>query len=60
VAQVQPAGGFAWQVKANSGHVAVFNVEPSNGTDMADFFFTGGCETELPKVIGINGDIGSR
>ena len=56
VRQVYPAAGFAWQVKRNSGHVAVFNIEASAGTHSADFFFPGGCEIELPKAIGIDGD----
>jgi len=55
--QLHLRASFAWEVKENSGHVAVFNVEESEGTGKADFFFLGGCEMELPNAVGIDGDV---
>ncbi|PVF96445.1 DHS-like NAD/FAD-binding domain-containing protein [Serendipita vermifera] len=54
---VYPAAGFASEVKEREdgkGIVAVFNVENTDPDDIADFVFLGGCETELPKAIGVD------
>lgn len=57
IMQVQPAASFAWEVQRKGGKVAVFNVEASSGTSHADFFFEGGCEIELQRVLGINATV---
>lgn len=52
--QVQPAAGFAHEVKARGGKVAIFNVEytPDPEFDFKpDFLFLGPCEETLPKVL---------
>ncbi|KAI0095213.1 DHS-like NAD/FAD-binding domain-containing protein [Irpex rosettiformis] len=51
---VQPAAGFACEVKDHGGTVAVFNVEwnPDPEFDLnPDFLFLGPCEETLPKVL---------
>jgi NAD+-dependent protein deacetylase sirtuin 5 len=58
--QVQPAASFAYEVQErsdNPGKVAVFNLEESDGSEYADFLFLGECELELPKAIGVDGEI---
>lgn len=58
--QVQPAASFAYDIQGryeNPGKVAVFNLEESDGSEYADFLFLGGCESELPKAIGVDGEI---
>jgi NAD-dependent deacetylase sirtuin 5 len=55
--QVQPAAGFASQVKARGGKVAVFNTERSNGDEEADFLFIGKCEVTLPDILDVKADI---
>ena len=55
-----PAAGFAYEVQnreGDPGRVAVFNLEESDGSEDADFLFLGGCEIELPKALGIDGEI---
>ena len=32
--------------------MAVFNLEPSEGDERADFVFRGPCEVELPRALG--------
>uniref|UniRef100_A0A8H7Y6Z8 CCR4-Not complex 3'-5'-exoribonuclease subunit Ccr4 n=1 Tax=Psilocybe cubensis TaxID=181762 RepID=A0A8H7Y6Z8_PSICU len=54
---VQPAAGFASQVQGHSGKVAVFNLDRSNNDDKADFLFLGSCDTTLPEVLDVGGDI---
>lgn len=52
--QVQPAAGFAYEVKSHGGKVAVFNLEwtPDPEFDLEpDFLFLGPCEETLPKVL---------
>jgi NAD-dependent SIR2 family protein deacetylase len=49
--QVYPAAGFADQVAANGGKVAVFNLLRSDGDDEADFLFLGPCEETLPIAL---------
>jgi hypothetical protein len=58
--QVQPAASFAYDVHErsdNPGKVAVFNLEEEDGSEFADFLFLGGCESELPEAIGVDGKI---
>ncbi|EAU84564.2 sirtuin 5 [Coprinopsis cinerea okayama7 len=50
---VYPAAGYASEVSANGGKVAVFNYERTMGDDDADFLFLGGCEETLPKALGL-------
>jgi len=50
---VYPAAGYASEVKARGGLVAVFNLEKSRGDRDADFIFIGPCEAELPRVLGL-------
>ncbi|KAJ3557890.1 hypothetical protein NM688_g1225 [Phlebia brevispora] len=54
---VQPAAGFAKQVKDRGGKVAVFNAEPSAGDALADYLFLGKCEETLPEAMGVTEDI---
>jgi len=54
---VYPAAGFATQVKANGGKVAVFNLGRSAGDEEADFLFLGPCEEVLPDVLDVKADI---
>ena len=55
---MQPAAGFAKQVKDRGGKIAIFNVEPSPGDTLADFLFLGKCEEILPRALGVEfGDI---
>ena len=52
--QVQPAAGFAYEVKNHGGKVAVFNLKwaPDPEFDLEpDFLFLGPCEETLPKVL---------
>jgi NAD-dependent deacetylase sirtuin 5 len=46
-------------VQQNGGVVAVFNIEPSEGDEYADFLFVGPCETTLGEALGIEvpGDV---
>ncbi|KAF9534394.1 DHS-like NAD/FAD-binding domain-containing protein [Crepidotus variabilis] len=50
---VYPAAGYAHQVKANGGKVAVFNLEKTDGDRKSDFRFLGACEEILPKALGL-------
>jgi len=50
---VYPAAGFANEVKAKGGLVAIFNLERSRGDKMGDFLFLGPCEVELPRALGL-------
>jgi NAD+-dependent protein deacetylase sirtuin 5 len=49
--KVRPASTYAYRVKRRGGKVAVFNVEPSEGDDRADFVFREPCEVQLPRVF---------
>ena len=42
------------EVKARGGKVAIFNVERSNGDEIADFLFLGPCEETIPEALGVN------
>jgi NAD+-dependent protein deacetylase sirtuin 5 len=53
ISQVYPAAGYASEVKARGGLVAVLNLEKSRGDRDADFIFIGPCEAELPRVLGL-------
>ncbi|KZV84070.1 hypothetical protein EXIGLDRAFT_624787, partial [Exidia glandulosa HHB12029] len=48
--QVYPAAAFAAEV-AQHGKVAVFNLDRTEGDDIADFVFLGPCEITLPRVL---------
>lgn len=48
---VYPAAGYAYRVQRRNGHVAVFNLDPSEKDERADFVFRGGCEEILPHVF---------
>ncbi|KAG9120698.1 hypothetical protein FRC07_003700 [Ceratobasidium sp. 392] len=50
---VHPAATYAGTVKDRGGKVAIFNTEPSNGDQDADFLFLGPCEQTLPEVLGV-------
>ncbi|KAF4573502.1 hypothetical protein EYR40_003411 [Pleurotus pulmonarius] len=52
-AVVQPASKLGSRVKAHGGKVAVFNLEPSNHAEDADFLFLGPCEKRLEEVFAI-------
>ncbi|KDQ53340.1 hypothetical protein JAAARDRAFT_61372 [Jaapia argillacea MUCL 33604] len=54
---VQPAAGFASQVKARGGKVAVFNLERTKGDEVADYMFLGPCEQTLPEILDVQSDI---
>ncbi|KAF9475745.1 sirtuin [Pholiota conissans] len=56
---VQPASGFASQVKEHGGKVAIFNLERSNNDEAADFLFLGSCDETLPAAFGVKSDIES-
>ncbi|TFY83847.1 hypothetical protein EWM64_g174 [Hericium alpestre] len=48
---VYPAASYAYEVKANGGQVAVFNLDRSEGDEDADFLFLGPCEETLVQVL---------
>ncbi|KLO15663.1 DHS-like NAD/FAD-binding domain-containing protein [Schizopora paradoxa] len=50
---VYPAAGYAAEVQAHGGKVAVFNLERSAGDKKANFLFLGPCEETLPSCLGI-------
>ncbi|TDL29331.1 DHS-like NAD/FAD-binding domain-containing protein [Rickenella mellea] len=50
---VQPAASYAFEVKANGGKVAVFNLERSHGDSEADFLFLGPCSETLSEALGV-------
>ncbi|KAF7799997.1 hypothetical protein EIP86_011240 [Pleurotus ostreatoroseus] len=51
---VYPAAGYAEEVQANGGKVAVFNLDRSHGDEDADYLFLGPCETMLPQALTVN------
>jgi len=53
ISQVYPAAGYAGEVQAQGGLIAVFNLEKSRGDSDADFLFLGPCEVELPRILGL-------
>ncbi|KAJ3905764.1 DHS-like NAD/FAD-binding domain-containing protein [Lentinula edodes] len=49
---VQPAAGFAHEIKDHGGKVAIFSIENvKEQTELADFTFLGPCEVTLPNVL---------
>ncbi|KAF8068747.1 DHS-like NAD/FAD-binding domain-containing protein [Lyophyllum atratum] len=48
---VHPAAGYAYRVQRRNGHVAVFNLDPSEKDEKADSVFRGRCEEVLPHVF---------
>ncbi|KAI1789337.1 DHS-like NAD/FAD-binding domain-containing protein [Ganoderma leucocontextum] len=48
---VRPASTYAYRVQRHGGKVAVFNLDPSEKDEQADFVFRGSCETILPKIF---------
>jgi NAD-dependent deacetylase sirtuin 5 len=55
--QVYPAAGFASQVKARGGKVAIFNAGRTKGDEEADFLFLGNCDVTLPDILDVKADI---
>jgi len=51
---VYPAASYMHEVKRHGGKVAIFNVERSNGDEVADFLFLGPCEETIPVALGVN------
>lgn len=49
--QVRPASTYAYRVQRRGGKVAVFNLDPSEKDERADFVFPGGCEAILPLLF---------
>ncbi|PPQ71595.1 hypothetical protein CVT24_006455 [Panaeolus cyanescens] len=54
---VQPAAGFASQVRDHGGKVAIFNMEGPRADEGYDFIFVGSCEKVLPKVLDIESQV---
>jgi NAD+-dependent protein deacetylase sirtuin 5 len=52
--QVYPAASYASQVRSNGGKVAIFNSDPSENDEEADFLFQGPCEEMLPIALDMN------
>ncbi|KAI5897137.1 DHS-like NAD/FAD-binding domain-containing protein [Schizophyllum commune H4-8] len=50
-ATVRPASTYAYRVHRHGGTVAIFNREPSEADERADFRFRGGCEEVLPELF---------
>ncbi|KAI0728202.1 DHS-like NAD/FAD-binding domain-containing protein [Fomitopsis betulina] len=48
---VRPASTYAYRVQRRGGKVAVFNLDPSEKDERADFVFPGGCEAILPLLF---------
>ncbi|EPS97622.1 hypothetical protein FOMPIDRAFT_1128092 [Fomitopsis schrenkii] len=48
---VRPASTYAYRVQRHGGKVAVFNLDPSEKDELADFVFRGGCENILPALF---------
>ena len=55
-----PAAGYASEVKARGGKVAVFNVDRSDRDQKADFLFLGPCEETLPIALGLKFEDGDK
>ncbi|KAI5836250.1 DHS-like NAD/FAD-binding domain-containing protein [Schizophyllum commune Tattone D] len=50
-ATVRPASTYAYRVHRHGGTIAIFNKEPSEADERADFIFRGGCEEVLPELF---------
>ncbi|KAH9483745.1 NAD-dependent protein deacylase [Psilocybe cubensis] len=48
---VHPAAGYAFRVRRRHGHVAIFNLYPSEKDENASSLFRGACEDILPQVF---------
>ena len=48
---MRPASTYAYRVQRHGGKVAVFNLDPSEKDEQADFVFRGGCEVVLPSLF---------
>ncbi|KAH9941708.1 DHS-like NAD/FAD-binding domain-containing protein [Epithele typhae] len=48
---VLPASTFAYRVQRHGGKVAVFNLDPGERDERADFVFRGPCEKVLPDIF---------
>ncbi|KAI0070975.1 DHS-like NAD/FAD-binding domain-containing protein [Panus rudis PR-1116 ss-1] len=48
---VRPASTYACRVRRHGGKVAVFNLDPSEKDETADFVFRGACEDVLPQLF---------
>ncbi|KAM5530677.1 hypothetical protein V8D89_015649 [Ganoderma adspersum] len=48
---VRPASTYAYRVQRHGGKVAVFNLDPSEKDERADFVFRGPCEAVLPEIF---------
>ena len=48
---MKPASTYAYRVQRRHGHVAVFNLEPSDRDETATSVFPGKCEETLVKVL---------
>ena len=57
--QVQPASGFASQIKEHNGKVAIFDINPPNKHDDADFLFLGSCDVTLPEIFDLKTEVES-
>lgn len=42
-----------YRVQRHGGKVAVFDLDPSERNEGADFLFRGACEVELPRILGL-------
>ena len=42
---------MASQVKEHNGNVVIFNINPPNKSDEADFLFLGSCDVTLPEIF---------
>ncbi len=49
--KVRPASTYAYRVQRHGGKVAVFNLDPSEKDEKADFVFRGPCEVILPQLL---------
>ncbi|KAL1760197.1 DHS-like NAD/FAD-binding domain-containing protein [Schizophyllum commune] len=50
-ATVRPASTYAYRVHRHGGTVTIFNREPCEADERADFTFRGGCEEVLPELF---------
>ncbi|KAF9047654.1 sirtuin [Panaeolus papilionaceus] len=54
---VQPAAGFASQVREQGGKVAIFNMEENSKDVEFDFLFLGSCEKVLPAALDVEAEV---
>ncbi|KAG5339851.1 hypothetical protein C0989_003308 [Termitomyces sp. Mn162] len=53
---VYPAASYMYRVQRHKGKVAIFNLDPTEKDHEADFLFSGQCEVELLRVLGVQSD----